>query len=267
MPAVAHAAGGGAGSLSTWVMLPFALALAVGLHIVLGRAAKAVAGSVSPLARGEPEAGGYQRHVYGTAHRAMLEVVALVLAAGALMWVGMAWSALWAMALGVLMLFGAVGLDLHRWERVTVSANYVWFQRGLGQTVHQVAIENIRDVAVTEDEAPGFTLRHLNHNRVCRLTMRMSDKRVVALPKTDAEAGLDAVEEVANLIRTRQGLMEGLQSLAKSETEASRAAALARQTPSVRDREMVRELKRLRQQALSPELPQATPSVGPRPKG
>mgnify|MGYP002141142635 CR=1 FL=1 len=44
------------------------------------------------------------------------------------------------------LLQGGGSLDLRRWERVAVSANNLWFQRGLGQKVHQVALENIRDV-------------------------------------------------------------------------------------------------------------------------
>jgi hypothetical protein len=263
LPLPVQAANGGGSVLSTLLMLPFMLALAVALHVLLGRAAKAVASSASPLARGEPEAGGYQRSVYGTAQRAVLEVVVLVLVAGVSMWIGMAWAASWATWLGLLTLLGAVTLDLSRWERVTVSASYVWFQRGLGQTVHQVAIENIHDITVAEADVPGFTLRHLNRNRVCRLNMRLNDKLVVALPKTDAHGGGEAVEAVANLIRTRQGLVESRQALAKSSEEASRAAANAVLTQSDKDREMLRELRRLRQQALAPELPRAVSTPAP----
>lgn len=238
-------------------MLPFMLAIAVAGHVLMGRGAKAVAASVSPLATGEPEASGYERRVYGTAERAMLEVVALVLAAGVVLWIGVGWGKGWIDAIGFLMLLGAVGLDMLRWERVTVSANYVWFQRGLGHKVHQVAIENIRDVSVTEAEAPGFTLRHLNRNRVCRLTMRMTDKRVVALPKTDAQSELDAVETLANHIRTRQQLVGDRDAVKRSGERGGEAAAEAAKKPSSVDREMLRELKRLRQQAQAPKLPPA----------
>ena len=51
----------GAASVSSLLLLGVVLAAAVGLHVLLGRIAKAIAGSVSPLAQGEPEAGGYQR--------------------------------------------------------------------------------------------------------------------------------------------------------------------------------------------------------------
>jgi hypothetical protein len=245
----------GVGFFTAMLMLPFGLGLALALHIGLGRAAKALATSVRPLAS-ELEAGGYQRQVYGTAQRAMLEVVGLVLAAGVVLWIGLAWGAAWALALSALLLAGALALDLYRWERVAVSANFVWFQRGLGQTVHQVAIENIRDVTVTETDVPGWlTLRHGRHNRLCRLQLRMNDKRVVALPKTDAETGLEAVEEVANLIRSRQSLLDGRQALARSERQAGEAIDQARRSPASRDKEMIRELKRLRQRALAPDVP------------
>ena len=224
------------------LMLPFMLALAVALHLLIGRGAKALASAVWPLASGELEVGGYERRVYGTAERAMLEVVGVVMAAGLVLWIAMAWGWGWLGALGLLMVIGAVVLDLMRWERVTVSASYVWFQRGFGRKVHQVAIENIRDVSVAEVEARGFTLRHLNRNRVCRLNMRMNDKRVVALPKTDAHSELDAVETLANHIRTRQQLSQDRQAGKK---------------PSSPDREMIRELKRLRERAQLAEAPAA----------
>lgn len=238
------------------------LALAVAGHILLGRGAKALAAAAYPLATGEPEVGGYERRVYSTADRAMLEVVALVLAAGVVMWVGMTWQFGWVGTLGVLMLLGAVGLDMARWERVTVSANFVWFQRGFGRTVHQVAIENIRDVNVVESEAAGFTPRHLNRNRVCRINMRMNDKRVVALPKTDAYGELEAVETLANLIRSRQQLAGDREAVKRSGDAGSEAAARAAQQSSSADREMMRELKRLRQKAQGPELPPAVKRAG-----
>ncbi|MBC7995039.1 MAG: hypothetical protein H7Z15_17555 [Rhizobacter sp.] len=243
--------------MTTFLILPFMLAIAVAGHILLGRGAKAIASAAWPLATGEPEVSGYERSVYGTAERAMLEVIGLVLASGVVMWVGVAWGMGWVTFLGVLVLLGALGMDLTRWERVTVSANNVWFQRGLGHKVHQVAIENIRDVSVSEAETQGFTLRHLNRNRVCRLSMRMVDKRVVALPKTDAHNDLEAVETLANNIRTRQQLAGDRDAVKRSSTRGSEAAAEVAKQPSSGDREMMRELKRLRQQAQAPTLPPA----------
>ncbi len=242
--------------------LPFMLALAVAGHVLLSRGAKTLLAAMQPLATGEPEVAGYERRVYGTADRAMLEVVGVVLAAGLLLWIGSSWSLGLVTALGVLVLLGALALDLVRWERVTVSANYVWFQRGLGHKVHQVAIENIRDVTVTEADASGVTLRHLNRNRICRLNMRMKDKRMVALPKTDAHAELDAVETLANHIRTRQQLAGDQAAVRRSEAEGRTAAARAAQQPASTDRELMRELRRLRQKAQSPELPPAVKRAG-----
>lgn len=242
--------------------LPFLLALAIGLHLVLGRAAKAVASAVFPLATGEPEVAGYERRVYSTPERAMLEVVGLVLASGLVMWVGLTWSLGWVGLLGFLMLLGAVALDLLRWERVTVSANNVWFQRGLRHKVHQVALENIRDVSVVEAEASGYTLRHYDRNRVCRLNMRMKDKRVVALPKTDAYSELDAVEALANHIRSRQQLAVDREAVKRSSVQGSQAAAEEARKPASTDRELMRELRRLRQRANAPDLPPAVKRTG-----
>ncbi|MET0335640.1 MAG: hypothetical protein ABW190_15315 [Rhizobacter sp.] len=237
--------------------LLFMLAIAVAGHVLLSRAAKAIAAAARPLATGEPEVGGYERRVYGTADRAMLEVVGVVLAAGLVMWVGLTWNWGWVGFLGFLVLLGAVGLDMARWEHVTASANYVWFQRGFGRKVHQVAIENIRDVSVSESDVKGFTPRHLNRNRTCRLNMRMNDKRVVALPKTDAYGELEAVETLANHIRTRQQLMGDRAAVKRSGDEGSATAARVAEQPATSDRELMRELKRLRQKAQSPELPPA----------
>lgn len=242
--------------------LPFLLALAVAGHVLLSRGAKAIAAAASPLATGELEVGGYERRVYTTAERAMLEIVALVLASGVVMWVGMTWNLVWVDLLGVLMLLGAVALDLARWERVTVSANYVWFQRGFGRKVHQVAIENIRDVTVVESDVQGFTPRHLNRNRMCRLNMRMKDKRVVALPKTDAHGELEAVEALANHIRTRQQLAGDREAVKRSGAQGSEAAARVAQEPATNDKELMRELKRLRQRAQEPNLPPAVKRAG-----
>lgn len=241
--------------------LPFFLAIAVAAHVLLSRGAKAVSSAVWPLATGEPEVAGYERRVYGTADRATLEITALVLVSGGVMWVGMTWKFGWLGALGILMLLGAVVLDMVRWERVTVSANFVWFQRGLGHKVHQVAIENIRDVSVVESDTPGYTLRHLNRNRTCRLNMRMKDKRVVALPKTDAHAELDAVEALANHIRSRQQLAGDREAVKRSSVEGSETAARAAREPTSADREMLRELRRLRKKAQAPDLPPAVKPV------
>ncbi|HZE90874.1 MAG TPA: hypothetical protein VE029_04065 [Rhizobacter sp.] len=256
----AQASGLSLPSAAGWLMLPFLLAAAVAMHIAIGRGAKALAAVLSPLTRGELEVSGYERRVYGTAVRAMQEIVGLVLLAGLVVWLGMAWGLPWATPIGALILVAAVVLDLLRWERVNVSASYVWFQRGLGQSVHQVALENIRDVSVVETEARGFTLRRLNRNRLCRLNLRMNDKRVVALPKTDAYSELDAVEAAANLVRTRQQLLDSRAGHRQAHPKARKADEVTTQ-PAVHDREMMRELKRLRRCAKAASgVP--TPSKG-----
>ena len=60
------------------LILPFMLAIALAGHILIGRGAKALASVIAPLASGQPEVTGYERRVYGTADRAMLEVVGVV---------------------------------------------------------------------------------------------------------------------------------------------------------------------------------------------
>jgi hypothetical protein len=236
-------------SASQWAWLPLAMALAVGAHIVLGRGLKALVAAISPLASGAPEAAGYERRVYGTASRGTAEIVIAVLASGAVLGLGLALSLGWLTALGALAWLAAMALDLRRWERVSTSADYVWFQRGWGQKVHQVAIENIRDIAVVEKAVQGFTLRHFKRNHVCRLTLRMHDKRVVALPKTDvASGGLADVERTANHVRTRKQLIKAL--------NGSRASSAGKPARSDEERQMLRALKRLRQTAA-----QATAAV------
>jgi hypothetical protein len=230
-----------------WLMLPFALVSGALLHLAIGRTLKVILSSLSPLSEGELEIGGYERRVYGTAVRPMQEIVLLAMLSGLAFWFGLAWSIPWGAAGGVLLLGGAIALDLMRWERVSISVTYVWFQRGLGQRVHQVALENIRDVNVVETDEPGFSLRHLNHNRLCRLTLRMQDKRVVALPKTDAYSELDAVEASANLVRERLMMLSGKRP-ASARLQEEKDAGLTT-IPAVHDREMMRELKRLREQA------------------
>lgn|GEM_PF-1489120 len=252
-PLLAQAAArdaGGLGSFSTWLMLPFFVAFGVAGHIALGRGAKAVAASFHPLASGEMELGGYDRSVYGTSDRAMLEVVAAAAAAGLVMWLGVALSFGWLTFLGVLGVVGAVAFDLSRWERMAVSANYVWFQRGFGRKVHQVAIENIRDVSVVEEEGTLPTPRHYKNSRLCRVMMRMHDKRAVALPKTDAHASLEAVENAANQIRARQqNLADRQKKDGKDGAAAARPDPEGGRMPTAGDKQMLKELRRLRQRS------------------
>lgn len=246
--------------------LPFGFVLAIGAHATIGRALKAIVSAVAPLASGAPEASGYQRSVYGTPGPATTQIVGIVLVAGLLLGLGITLGNGWIGSGGLLVLVAALGLDLQRWERVAASADWVWFQRGFGQKVHQVAIENIRDISVQEDDAPGFTLRHGSRNRVCRLNLRMNDKRIVALPKTDAHVDVDAVETVANHIRSRQELMQELASRRPGGAPAAAPRAMAPDTvPPVdtadgdADKEMQRALRRLRRQAAA-----APPAAAPR---
>lgn len=245
------------GVLGTALQLPLMLALAVGAHVLVGRIAKWLAGAISPLASGEEEAVRYQRDVYGTAEREVLEVVGVVLAAGVLLWLGTTLAPGWVSTFGVVLLLAAVALDLQRWERATASANFVWFQRGLTRKVHQIAIENVHDVAVQEEDARGFTLRHGLRNRICRVHLRLKDKQIVSLPRTDAHRGLDDVETLANHVRARQQIIGEQESLSRAGRDSRSAVQTPGRVMTEEDREMRRELKRLRSQALAPDLPAA----------
>jgi hypothetical protein len=231
------------------LMLPFLLALGVAGHAALSRALKAVLWSWAPLATGEPQSAAYERQVYHTADRPMQEVVALAAAAGLLLWLALVTGhvAWWPLPLAVFV--AALGLDLLRWERVAVSANHLWFQRGWHGRVHQVALENIRDVNVSETDGHALTLRHGRRGRLVRLAVRMSDRRVVALPKTDAANGAPAVAAVAHQLRLR---------LAHLRDRAARRLdvrpALTSATPEAtaeQDRQLRLALLRLRQAAAA----------------
>ncbi len=242
------------------LQLAFMAGLALALHVLVGRCAKGVAVQLSPLVRGESAIGGYARQVYGTPLPAVADVAALVLASGVLGGLGLRGQP-GAMALGAALWLAAIALDLRRWERVAVSPNFVWFQRGLGRTTHQVAIENLRDVAVVHHTVRGASLRHLHRlgqpQPVCRLTLRMKNKRVVALPKTDGRADRAAVEHVARLIRDR--LAPAAQPAATScmpPADTSFAPPIVAQA-SAQDRDLRRALRRLRRQAAcaAPTVP------------
>ena len=244
-------------ALTLVLTLPMSLAAAVGTHALASRASKAVLWSTSPLAVGEPQAYTYERNVYRTAETEAMQIVGLALGTGLLAWIAGVVGSGWLWLLTFFAWGATLALDLLRWERVAVSANNLWFQRGLGQTVHQVAFENIRDVAVEEREAKGLTLRHGVHNRVCRLQVRMNDKRVVALPKTDAYSGLDEVEEVANQLRQRLRHLEDKQSLKRSSAAADDAVRQAVERPEEQEDELKRALRRLRRGATAPDVPKA----------
>ncbi len=236
------------------------LALAVGAHVLLGRIAKWLAGAISPLATGEEEAVRYQRDVYGSVEREVLEVVGVVLAGGVLLWLGSTFAPHWLINFGVVLVLAAVVLDLLRWERASASANFVWFQRGLTRKVHQVAIENVHEVSVQEEDTRGFTLRHAANNRMCRVHLRLKDKTIVSLPRTDAHRLLDDVETLANHVRARQQMIGEHDKLSR----AGRDSGVTTQAPgrvlTDEEREMRRELKRLRSQALAPDV---APAVKP----
>ncbi len=232
---------------SRW-WLPAGIVLTVAAHVLLARALKTLLAAVTPLASGAPEAAGYQRSVYGTVSRQTLEIVGAVVLAGLLCGWGVMTRSGWFIGAGVIALIVAHALDVHRWERVAASADWVWFQRGFGQKIYQVAIDNIRDVSVHDEEATGFTLRHGLRNRLCRLRLRMADKRVVALPKTDALVDLGHVESVANHIRSRQQLM--------AELAARRQGGMGvPPSPSADEKAMLRELKKLRRAAAKGGIP------------
>jgi hypothetical protein len=232
-------------TLQLALALPFLLALGIAGHALLARAVKAVLWAWSPLATGEPEAATYERRVYHTADRRMLEIIGVAAGAGFVLWLALLldWGLLW--AAGFMALGGAVLLDVLRWERVAASAHNLWFQRGFHSTVRQVALENIRDVSVEESEAHGFTLRHGMTNRFVRLSVRMADKRVVALPKTDAFTGLDAVEAVANHLRLR------LQHMRDRDRSRQTGTQAAPEPTKAQEAELRRALRKLRQQGAA----------------
>lgn len=243
--------------LTATLTLPMSLAGAMAGHVLAARAVKAVLWSVSPLAEGEPQAFSYERDVWRTAEPGAMQVVGAAAGAGLLFWIAGLAHSWWLVALALLAWGGAVAFDLLSWQRVAVSANNLWFQRGLGQTVHQVAFENIRDVAVEERDEGWFTLRRGRKNRVCRLQVRMKDKRVVALPKTDAHTGLTDVEEVANQLRQRLRHLEDRESIRRSQAKGSEAAQEAAAQPPAEEDELKRALRKLRRGALAPDVPKA----------
>jgi hypothetical protein len=183
--------------------LPFSLAFGVAGHAVLSRGVKAVLWAWAPLASGEPEAARYEREVLPTADLPMMQIVAGAAAAGLVFWLALATgsSLIWLASFAAMA--GVIVVDVLRWERVAVSGHNLWFQRGFRGKVHQVVLDNIRDASIDESEARGFTLRHGTHNRMVRLQVRMNDKRLIALPKTDGHSGRESVESVANFLEMR----------------------------------------------------------------
>jgi hypothetical protein len=234
--------------------LPFALAFGLAAHALVARAVKLVLWAWAPLASGEPEAAAYDRRVYHTADRPMMQVAAAAALAGLPWLVALAGGGSGWWWIGLLAVAAVVGLDVLLWERVAISAHYLWFQRGFRGKVHQVAMENIRDGSVEETETRGFTLRHGTHNRLIRMHVRLSDKRVIALPKTDAHAGHESVEAVDHYLRMR------LQQIRDQETERGRRSVKAQidlppaappTIPTAEDDELQRELARLRLSAAN----------------
>jgi hypothetical protein len=236
------------------IALPFMLALGVAAHALLSRLLKVVLWAWSPLATGEPEAATYERRVYHSADMPMTQVIAAAALSGLPWWLALATGSWLLCVAGVAAIAAVLALDVLRWERVAVSAHNLWFQRGFGGRVHQVVMDNIRDAHVEETEAEGFTLRRgRKNNRLVRLNVRMKDKRVVALPKTDAEGGREAVQAVADHLRLclrqareNQSVLPRRGVLQPSASEGAPPAPVG--TPE--DEELQRALARLRGAAL-----------------
>ncbi len=244
--------------MSLLLKLPLLIVIAFAAHVLISRGAKWLLETASPLSGDEPEAVRYQREVYGTPARETLQIVVLVGAAALLLGLGATLAPDWVGALGAGLLPAAVVLDLLRWERATASANFVWFQRGVSRKVHQIAIENIRDVAVQEEEAGGFTLLHGKNNRVCRVLLRLHDKRIVSLPRTDTWRGLDAVEGLANHVRARLLLLGERAGIERAERDSDMAPLAAEPAQSPEERALRQELKRVRRAARAAETPETT---------
>jgi hypothetical protein len=262
LPLPAWAAAGGGTHPAMWlVWVPAFAALGLGLHLLGARAAKAIVAAARPLATGEPELAGYDRRVHHTGESQPLTVIGVAALAGAVMGVGAGSGAGWAWLLGLLGVATAIALDLLWWQRVAVSGEAVWYQRGLRDEVHQVAIENVRDVEVAEAPALLPTLRHGRGAQSVSLRLYLQDGALLELPATDALSGLDDVEDAANRIRARQVHLSGRDALGRAEAEAARNAADAAAASDPRSREaQEREaLRKLRQKALAPDLPTAGP--------
>jgi hypothetical protein len=167
---------------------------------------KALLWAWSPLARDEVEVKVYQRAVYRTADPTLQPVVGAVATAGLVWGLGLVWHSsmsAWLMLAGVMAIMAALAMDLQRWERVAVTANSVWFQRGFGHNVHHISLNQIREVLIQEKDEQGATLRRWRNNRSARLAIRMTDGGLVALPKTDAFSGRKTIETMANFLRHR----------------------------------------------------------------
>jgi hypothetical protein len=236
--AVAAAAGtSGRGlPLAVWLLLlaPF-VALGVGLHLVVARAVKQALLRWAPLPRGEQRIAGYERAVHDSVEPAMQAVIVLAFAAGAMLWAAAYAASALAWGCAAVTLLGAVVLDIALWQRVEVGAEHVWFQRRLFGTVHQVVVDNVRDVTIEQQDVAGLSLRHGRDNAIVRLKLRLKDRHVVALPKTGAYRGRADVEAVAACIEER------LKSL--------RAEAAMR--PKDADSDLKRALRRLRRNMAS----------------
>jgi len=236
------------------IALPFTLAFGLAAHALLSRLLKTVLWAWSPLATGEPEAATYERRVYHSADMPMMQIMAAAALSGLPFWAALATgkSGWWWWGSGAVC--AVVALDLTRWERVAVSIDHLWFQRGFSRPVHQVVLENIRDVSIEEAPARGFTLRHGLNNRLVRLKVRMKDRRVVALPKTDAEGGLEAVENVANHLRMRLDQIRQRRGGGLAKTRALPAGASPQASAAPDDEELHKALARLRRGAALKRL-------------
>jgi hypothetical protein len=251
------------GIAASLAWLPVLIALALALHAALAAAVKGVMSASRPLTGSEPTTATYERRVHSTADPAMLQVVGAAAAAGLVAWLGVVVDSGWFWLLGLLVLGGAVALDLLRWERVATSPVALYVQRGLAGEPRRIRFEDVLDLRIEESDSRVFTLRGGLNNQVARLWLRLPDQKALALPLTDADRGLDGVEAVANQIRSRKAQMDSRHDMARAEAEAERAAREAALAGPSADAEQRLALQRLRQKALAPDALEARPAAKP----
>jgi hypothetical protein len=235
------------------VSLPVLLVTGLGLHLAAATVVKAVLRAFEPMAPGELAIAEYERRVLSTAEPGVLPVVVAIAGVGVIGWLVLV-TGFVLLGLGLpAALAAAVWLDLRCWGRVVVSAERVCFRLGQAQPLQSVPIERIADVGVDTTEVAGFTLRHGRRGEVSRLWLRLTDGPLLVLPPTEAARGEEAVEAVANHVRTRRA--QWLSRGTRQPSGRPVAAPVPTATPgAVRpdDAELALALQRLRQRATAP---------------
>jgi len=181
-------------SLASIGGLLLCVALAVGLEVLVVKAARAVMLSASPLSGDHTDSVVYHRSLFTPGESSLAGTWAGLIVAGLAFWAAWTFSESWGYALAAVAWTAALSWDLWTWERVAASVKFVTWRRGWNQTSRRVSVSQVTEVHVVEKSIAGPL-------SACYVALTLDGGKAIKLPRTGTLGGLGAVENLANFVR------------------------------------------------------------------